>query len=206
MISRTFETVYSWHLTWQNNSDTGTPVSSYYCSRGLEDYYTVRNGCLKHSTIQRRQTAIRVVLNEQKSQRVQRQQQRQRQKQRRYNNINNICDVTKIRQIYKNQTCSNAVDAIVIARKDSEEALAVYSEASPSPTPSQAQVPKEPFSNMTSNNTDNVSTRTKTCTFGTNFCQMPSKKRWTFTPHMNMAHHRRVPITQYMPWVRDVKL
>ena len=157
-----------------------TPLSSYYCSRGLEDYSTERKGCLKHSAIQRRQTAIRAVLNEQESQRAQRQRQWQRQKQRIYNNINNICDIIKIRQIYKNQTYSNAVDAICMARIDSEEALAVYSEASTSPTPPQA--PEEPTSNMTSTNTNNMSTRTKTSTYGTNFFQMPSKRRWTFTP------------------------
>ena len=70
----------------------------------------------------------------QESQRVQRQRQRQqqRQKQRRYGNVD-IDDTITISQIYKNETYSDAIDAIDMARMDSEEALSVYIEPLSSP-------------------------------------------------------------------------
>lgn len=46
-----------------------TPLSARYCSRGLEDYDVERKGCLKMSTVERRQGAICSVLNEQSFQR-----------------------------------------------------------------------------------------------------------------------------------------
>jgi len=102
----------------------------YYCSRGLEDYHTKQKGCLKLSTIQRRHNAIDAVLNEQESQRQQR---------GLYYNYNNnynsymMLEDAKISEVYKNQTFYNAENAIDMGGKDSEDALAVYSEESSQP-------------------------------------------------------------------------
>lgn len=114
-----------------------TPLSSRYCSRGLEDYDTEQK-CTKFSTVQRRSEAIQVVLKEQEFQRqklaCQLQvlfSQRGHYKMNRQEFIQRFqgripLDHSKIGEIYADHTFLNAEKAIDTGRIDSEDALAIY--------------------------------------------------------------------------------
>ena len=114
-----------------------TPLSSRYCSRGLEDYDTEQK-CTKFSTVQRRSEAIQVVLKEQEFQRQQLAYQLKvmfsQQGQYKLNRQKIIqrfqgripLDHSKIGEIYADHTFLNAENAIDTGRIDSEDALAIY--------------------------------------------------------------------------------
>ncbi len=114
-----------------------TPLSSRYCSRGLEDYDTEQK-CTKFSTVQRRSKAIQVVLKEQEFQRQQLAYQLQimlsQQNQYKLNRQEFIqrfqeripLDHFKIGEIYADHTFLNVENAIDTGRIDSEDALAIY--------------------------------------------------------------------------------
>ena len=151
-----------------------TPLSSYYCSRGLEDYHTEQKGCLKLSTIQRRQNAIDAVLNEQESQRQQQQMQMQMKMRAGMACTYYMLDHAKIGEICKSQTYYNAENAIDMGRKDSEEALTIYSE----PSTQLPLSPTEPFVN----NITNTNTSTSTTTLFQE-SMLPQKQQWSFSRH-----------------------
>ena len=169
-------------------------LSSYHCSRGLEDYHTEQKGCLKLSTIQRRQNAIDAVLSEQESQRRQQQQQQQQHTfynyNFNYNYMNFILDDVKISQVYQNQTYYNVKDAIEMGGRDSEDALTVYSErdassSSPQSQPylsSQTEPEQEPLFDITKTYTTSRS-RSRSSNTVTNLFQHGTtpQKQWSFT-------------------------
>ena len=142
-----------------------TPLSSYYCSRGLEDFHIEQKGCLKTSTVQRRQNAIRAVLNEQESQ-------RQQYMQLQGGMYEYTLDHAKTSEAYKKQTYHNAENAIYMGRCDSEEALAVYSEPSPQLSLSSG-TEQEPGVNITNTNASGMNL----------FRVMTPNKQWSFSGH-----------------------
>ena len=166
--------------------------TSYYCSRGLEDYHTKQKGCLKLSTIQRRQNAIDAVLNEQESQRQQR---------GLYYNYNNnynsymMLEDAKISEVYKNQTFYNAENAIDMGGKDSEDALAVYSEEPSQPQlSSSSSTEQEPFIDVT-HTTNMMGTTTPYFFFQGNNNTTPNKQQQlTFATQCAVAPTSNEPI------------
>jgi hypothetical protein len=101
----------------------GAP-SIMYCVRGLEECcteYKGNFGCLKSSTIHRRQCAVRAVLYEQELQRHYMEATKATKAQTDYN-------IQRIRKVSESCTCSNVQHSISMGRIDSEEALLIYIE------------------------------------------------------------------------------